>query len=486
MLNTNEISNLFDTSPSLKLLASRNRNRIIAFFLFIFDTENPSAVPEDVLLVRLADFFSEVDFEEDNEDDIPQNFEERAKRAVKIWVSDEYLTNYQNETGDVLYELSTHSYKVMNWLGTLKKRDYVGTDSKFEYIFSRIKTLVEFTNEDKEKRIKSLEKKRAEIAQEIKNLKKGDDMKVYDTHRIRSEIRDITQSAKELLTDFTEVEDNFRDITKGIYRQHAIPNKRKGDILQYTFDALDELKEKPQGKSFYAFWNYLLDRTQQNEFREIIIELYEVLQLRDINFTDPFLRRMKNHLHAAGSRVYEANDKMTEKLTRIIGEKQNTERAKIKTLFQEIKNNLTKLAANNITPNIKLELEGRPQIHLLLERKVTFSPTEIPVYDQHHESNDTGLVDFEQMKKVFNHFAIDKKRLKENIQSQLIDNQQITLQEVIENTGGITEGLAEVFGYFNILKHFKYTYSETGTSDIMFDPEMRKIIRTPEIIIMKM
>jgi len=485
MLNTNDISNLFTTSPSLKLLASRNRNLIITFFLSIFDTESPTAVPEDVLLVRLADFFSEVDFEEDSDDDVPQNFEERAKRTVKIWIGDEYLTNYQNEMGEVLYELSAHSYKVINWLGTLKKRDYVGTDSKFEHIFARIKTLVEFTNEDKEKRIKSLEKRRAEIAQEIKNLKKGEDMKVYDTHRIRSEIRDISQSAKELLTDFTEVEDNFREITKGIYLQHAIPNRRKGDILQYTFDALDELKEKPQGKSFYAFWNYILDRTQQNEFREIIIELYEVLQLRDINFTDPFLRRMKNHLHAAGSRVYEANDKMTEKLTRIIGEKQNTERAKIKTLFQEIKNNLTKIASANISPNIQLKLEGKPEIHLPLERKITYSQTEIPVYDQHHASSDIVDVDFEQMQKVFSHFAIDKKRLKENVKSQLIDNQQVTLVEVIENTGGIRDGLAEVFAYFNILKHFKYTYSEAGTSDIMFDNERRKIIRTPEIIIVK-
>lgn len=482
MLDTNDISNLLDSSPSLKLLASRSRSQIISFFLSVFDTENPSAVSEDNILIELTDFLEEKNFDEEKEDTI-LTFEDKAKKKINEWISTGYLTRYQNESGEIMYELSTHSNKVINWLETLKKRAYIGTDSKFENIFSRIKNLVEFTNEDKDKRIESLEKKKREIEQEIQNLKMGEDMKVYDTDRIQSELRDITQSAKELLSDFTEVEGNFKDITKGIYRQHAIPDQRKGDILRYTFDALDELKEKPQGKSFYAFWNYLLDGSKQNEFREIIEELYKTLQQRDINFTDSFLRRIKKHLHTAGNRVYETNDKMTEKLTRIIGEKQDIERGKVKTILEEIKNNLAKLADNNITPDIELELDGRPDIYLPLERKITFLPTITPTYNDSPEAVAAIDMDFEQMQKIFSQFTIDKKRLKENVKMQLFENQQITLNEVVENTGGITQGLAEVFGYFSILKDFKHKYHQEKTSDIVFDQEAQKVIRTPQVII---
>jgi len=56
MLNPNDISTLFDTSPSLKLLVSQNRSQIISFFLSVFDIENPNPVSGDNILVGLADF----------------------------------------------------------------------------------------------------------------------------------------------------------------------------------------------------------------------------------------------------------------------------------------------------------------------------------------------------------------------------------------------------------------------------------------------
>ena len=57
-----------------------------------------------------------------------------------------------------------------------------------------------------------------------------------------------------------------------IYQKHADSSLSKGDILQFTFDALQELKESNQGKSFYAFWRFLMNAALQNQWEGVIVQ----------------------------------------------------------------------------------------------------------------------------------------------------------------------------------------------------------------------
>ena len=70
--------------------------------------------------------------------------------------------------------------------------------------------------------------------------------------------------AKELLSDFKEVDDNFKDIIKQIY-QRQTDNEQKKDLLTYIFDAYSELKNSQQGRTFYAFWEFLLSAELQKK-----------------------------------------------------------------------------------------------------------------------------------------------------------------------------------------------------------------------------
>lgn len=76
---------------------------------------------------------------------------------------------YQEESGEVFYELSSYSSKVIDWLLSLKKDEFVGTESKFMNLYGQIKELVEFTNEDPEERIHMLEQKKMEIEHQIQS-----------------------------------------------------------------------------------------------------------------------------------------------------------------------------------------------------------------------------------------------------------------------------------------------------------------------------
>jgi len=338
MTDISQILNTLNTSPSVELLRLRNREILIEFFAKTF-TNGQGAIYSENIHSKLADFLEEHEVENDEENEISafDTYETKAKKYILNWTNKGFLTNYPDEQGEVFYELSAHSVKVIDWLASLKKEEFIGTESKFNSILNQLKELVEFTNEDTEKRIQLLEEKKLEIEKQIQRIKIGEDVKVFEEFEIVPRFNQLNQLAKELLSDFKEVEDNFKEITKGIYQKHAEGSLTKSDILEFTFDALDELKESPQGKSFYAFWSFILNPELQNRWESLTKELYKTLEEKAIPLNDPFLKGMKKHLHSSGQKVYKANDKMAEKLSRIIRENENSKSEATKGIIQEIK-----------------------------------------------------------------------------------------------------------------------------------------------------
>ena len=254
MIDSSKISDILNNSPSVELLRLRNREAIIIFLVNTFSNQQGAISSENIHTI-LADYleFRQIENDEESEIEVFDTYEIKAKKYIQNWTNSGFLTNYQDERGEIFYELSSHSSKTIDWLSSLKKEEYVGTESKFKNIFSLLKELVEFTNDDAEKRIQLLEDKKLEIEQQIQRLKIGEDVKVFEEFEIVPRFNQLNQSAKELLSDFKEVEDNFKEITKGIYQKHAEGSLTKSDILEFTFEALDELKESQQGKVFTPF-----------------------------------------------------------------------------------------------------------------------------------------------------------------------------------------------------------------------------------------
>lgn len=90
--------------------------------------------------MQLADFLEYKELEKDEENQILEidSFEDKAKKYVKKWTNNGFLTNYQDERGTIFYELSAHTNKTIDWLPSLKKREFWGTESKFKDIYNII------------------------------------------------------------------------------------------------------------------------------------------------------------------------------------------------------------------------------------------------------------------------------------------------------------------------------------------------------------
>jgi hypothetical protein len=486
MIDSSKISDILNNSPSVELLRLRNREAIIVFLINTFSNQQ-GAISSENIHIQLADYleYMHIEKDEENEINVFDTYEIKAKKYIQIWTNKGFLTNYQDERGEIFYELSSHSSKTIDWLSSLKKEEYVGTESKFKNIFNQLKELVEFSNDDAEKRIQLLEDKKLEIEQQIQRIKIGEDVKVFEEYEIVPRFNQLNHSAKELLSDFKEVEDNFKEITKSIYQKHADGNLTKSDILEFTFEALDELKESQQGKSFYAFWSFLLNPGLQLEWENLTKELYNTLESKGIEINDLFLKGMKMHLYNSGHKVYKANDKMAEKLSRIIRENEASKSEVTKNIIQEIKKSLIEISKKRKRPEISFELETDIEISIPFERKLTFEQTEELIYSEKPKLAKEDITHSKHLSNLFTQSNIDKDILRKRIKEVLKSKSQTTISDVIEYFGGIEKGLPELFGYIGIVKEFKHSISPENTQRIVFDVENKKSIQIPEIIVTK-
>lgn len=462
----------------------------LKFFLtFLMDTfEEQSVVTWETIHLRLVNRLDELEEDAlDEEEELPTSLEtneEKAKRWIQQWANKGYLTNYQDEVGDVRYEISSYTSKVLDWIeNSLKKEDYIGTESKFKSLFGQLKELVEFTNEDRSKRLDLLRNKKLEIEQQIQRLEMGDDIKVFEEYEIVPRYNNLNKVAKELLSDFKEVDNNFKDIIKQIYQQQT-ENSKKKEILHYFFDAYDELKNSSQGKSFYAFWEFLLSASLQKEWEFLTQNLFESLSNKQIDVHDRFLRDVKHHLVDAGQRVYYTNNRMAEKLSRIIRQDEQSNSVITQQVINDIKHSLIEVSKQRETPDLGFEMDAL-EIKLPLERRLTLEPATEIVYKDKPKDAQLDIDDLSRLSQLYNPYYVDREVLRKNIEKVLEHTSQTTLGEVIEASDGISKGLTELLGYFNIMKEYPTTVHADKTQDIVFDTVNMKKIIIPEIIIIR-
>ena len=485
MTETQTLSELISTSPSVELLRLRQREIIILFLYKTFYLTREPVVYE-TLRLQLTDYLSSIDFDSDDENGIStfDSIEDKAAKYITRWTDKGFLSNYQVEDGEAFYELSSYTSKTIDWLLSLKREEFVGTESKFKQLFNQLENLVEFTNEDASERIRILKEKKREIEMQIEELELGGNAMVYEEYQILPRFRRLTHEAKELLSDFKEVEDNFKAITKSIYQKHTEKGVSKGDILGFTFDALDKLQKSSQGKSFYAFWDFLMSANLQERWDDMVNQLYDSLDKKQMRQDDLFLMHINTYLYNSGRKVYRANDKMAEKLSRIICETDNTQNKASLRVIQDIQTLLIESQKKKIKPDVSLSVDMLPEIFMPLERRLTMEKSVDIDYNTTLELADNDIVNAEYADKLFENQGIDRNLLKSRIAESVKKEKQVTLQEVIEMNGGLEKGLAELFGYFSVMKDFRHSVSPDQTNVIDFNTEEKKSIVIPEILIL--
>ncbi len=477
------LKSLLATAPVIKLLRARNAALVLSFLYRSFKEQNQIVRTQYELLSQLSDFLEYLN-DEDLRDESGTDYQTIAADLLHKWCDEDhlYLRRYLNEGGEAVLELTTHTEKAFQWMDLLQKREFVGAESRFRNIVLQLQEIIDNTSEDPAKKLSELEEKKREINAQIKRLKKTGKVNTYNDTQIKERFFNLSRTARELIADFKEVEQNFRDISLNIYRQQASRQVGKGKILSYTLDATDELKNSDQGKSFYAFWQFLIADNRQDEMRQMIHSLYDILTERAVEANDPFLKKIKFHLHNAGKKVIDSNHTIAEKLSRTLAERNLAERQRTRELINEIKQKAIEKIGHLQGRRKFINIEGWPQVSMVMDRPLG-EPEQITNFAHQPTPVSDDVVSEADISAIFEQFEMNRLELEQRITELLRHQQSIRLEEVVRRFP-VTRGLAELITYLSIASFYtQHRIDQTVTVPISWkESKVKKALLMPEVV----
>jgi len=427
--------------PAWRLLASGHAPLVVSFLHRVFVLPNVRVISEADITEALEDELFSLR-EQSEGDPYPQN----AQEYLKDWAASDkgWLRKfYKPGTDEAQFDLTPATEKAIAWLATLTERPFVGTESRLLTLFALLEQISAGTEADPSKRVEDLRKKRDELDAEIAHVLAGH-MPLLDETAIKDRFQQFQQLARELLTDFREVEHNFRQLDRKVREKIALWEGAKGELLDEIMGERDAIGNSDQGRSFRAFWDFLMSSRRQEELSERLAQVLALPAVVALN-PEPRTRRVHHDWLEAGEHTQRTVAQLSQQLRRFLDDRAFLENRRILDLLRGIESKA--LALRESLPAVSLmSLDAMgADIELPLERPL-FTPkaktrlTE-PILDADEEDIDTA--------RLFNQIVVDKDRLRGTIQRALRQQTQITLHDLLE-TAPLQQGLAELVAYLEL------------------------------------
>lgn len=477
------IRHLKDHNPSLRLLRLENAPLIVGFLYQHFKSDNNIVLSSIELTTRLSDYLHNL--RENYGDNI---YPDTAKNYLDKWTSEGFLRKYYTPDSDEpVFELTPATEKAIEWIRDLDKKEFVGTESRLLKIFEILKEIVYKSSDDPQKRMDELERQRQDIEKEIEKIKAGEIEKFSET-QIKERFYDVSDTARKLISDFRQIEYNFREIDRSLREKQLNSNLKKGKLLEDVFRSHDLLWQTDQGNSFRAFWEFLMSQSKQEELDDLIESVNRLPTVRDIK-NDDFINRIKVSMIEAGDKVNKTIHHLVEQLRKYLDDKTLLENKRIIEVIRGIKASALEIK-NNPTIGYSgdkdfMTVEDKPDIKLIMERPL-FSPAKgVEIRGAELEEGNADSVDASVL---YRQLYIDYDILKNNIRELLKFKTQATLKQITD-VYPIEKGLIEILAYYDIAGKDSKSFinDETTEAIIIINRETGRYfeIQTPQVIFCK-
>ena len=483
-LDYHTLEALLQHNPAWRLLRSDYATMVISFLDRVFVAQNRR-------------FISQAELAEALEDDLytlrdrlgPDAFPKSALEYLNDWANPDkaWLRKlYKAGSDEPQFDLTPAIEKVVTWLGTLTERSFVGTESRLLTLFSLLQEMIEGTETDPKVRIKELKKRSSEINAEIQHIRNGN-LPLLDDTALKDRFQQFNQIARELLSDFRQVEQNFRTLDRQVREQIALWEGNKGTLLQQIMSERDAIADSDQGKSFKAFWDFLMSQDRQEELTERLDGLLKLPAIQEMR-PDPRTRRLHYDWLEAGEHTQRTVAELSGQLRRFLDDQAWLENRRIMEILRSVETHALKVREVPPEGDFMSISENSISFELPMERPL-FKPKIRPII--HSENLDISSDEDIDPSVLFQQFAIDKARLRQNIRKALQLRSQVSLRELVQEHP-IEKGLAELVTYFQIgVGELGAHVDETSTETVEWWTETKddlphlKKIRLPLVIFVK-
>jgi Protein of unknown function (DUF3375) len=480
MMKYEQIKYELENSTTIKLLRSQNAALVLSFLHQQFKVTQTVSITQIELETKLGDFLEYL------QHDDRENYSRSAKEYLSNWCDDRLLRKIFNSSDEALFTLTPSAEKAIAWIEELQQRDeFIGTESRFLQIFSLLKEIQDRSTTDVETRIAQLEQERDNMQAQIDLIRETGEVDLYSQTQLQERFILADKLARQLVADFGDIEQNFRDLTRKIQAAQLEKDSRKGTVLGQVLDADAELKESPQGRSFYAFWSFLVSENKRQELKSTIQNVYQLEELQPIIQDYAILRRIERSLLDAGDNIFQSNRRLSEKLRQMLDERNLQQNRRIAELINDVQRIALQVANDPPLDSDFCIVEGEPAIYLPMARPLhPLEATEVPTFDLNFTDLPESVPEAE-ITELYQQFYVDESELIQRLDRTLEQRSTIGLTDLIQ-LYPITQGLSEVLAYVAIADRLGRHSIDTSIIELITIPSLEAGIdlklQLPQII----
>ncbi|MGL5867237.1 MAG: DUF3375 domain-containing protein [Dermatophilaceae bacterium] len=436
-MDHDDIDALRERHAAWRLLRAGHATMILSFLGTYFVEANRGACSANDLAVALDDHLYDLNVAT-SEDTGQVRFPKEPREYLEDWAATDsgYLRRfYPRGDDEVHYEVTPAFEKAYAWVASLTARPFVATESRLHTAVELLRQIVTGTDSNPDRRLIELHRRRAEIDAEIASVEAGQ-LTLLAPAGVRDRYQQFTATARELLSDFREVEENFRRLDRAAREKIATWDGAKGALLTDLVGSRSEITHSDQGHSFQAFYDFLLSESRQQELTDL---LNHVVVLDEVDAD----RRMKGIHHdwfEAAERAQRTVRQISEQLRRFLDDQIWMENRRVLDLVRDIES--AALDVRDDPPALGLDVD-EPGIVISL-------PFERPLYQRPAVAAVESLIppttDEVDPELLFVQTFVDQARRVDNIRTVLPERSVALLSDIVAMYP-LEQGAAEIVGY---------------------------------------
>lgn len=449
MLTYDALSELRERHAAWRLLRAQHAPLVLAFLGRVFVEDNTRTLAMSDLVSALDDELYALR-QVRGDDALPQT----PTAYLTDWTAAGWLRMYYPaDSDDPHVEATPALERAVAWVEGLAERAFIGTESRLATLVDLLSQIVHGSETDPRRRLEQLHTERARLDEEIARAEQGQVDVLGETAQ-RERYQQFSASARELLADFREVEAKFRGLDRGMRQTIAGWDGSKGELLDQILGDRNSITDSDQGRSFHAFYDFLLSSDRQDELADLLAQVHRMPSLDP----DPRVRRVHHDWLVAAERTQATVRQLSDQLRRFLDDRVWLENRRVMDLLRSIET--TSLTLPPGEHRVVSELDAlSPALRLPLERPLYARPAETRLESAIGEED----VDGADTAALFAQQYVDQQRLARQVREALAGRSQVELDTILADYP-VEQGLAEIVAYLGLV--------EDGV-DVVLDAEER-------------
>lgn len=444
-----ELVSLRGNHPAWRLLAADNAPLVIGFCERVFLLPNVRSIAHPDLVEGLQDHIDAL------HKVTPDAYPKKVEAYISDWSDPRtgwLRRNFPTDAEVAYYQPTSAVETAAELVRGLGRRSFLGTASRLLTVRDLLRQIAAGAATDPEIRLAALQRQQAEIDAQIASIRSGGDEGLDDT-AIRERHDQAVATARELLADLREVEENFRELDRDVRRRATTWDGPRGEFLATVFGSTQEIGASDQGRSWRAFWEHLLSSSQQVELDDLLALLPSLGALagHDSNALSTLLR---TDLIVAAEATQRTVASLSAQLRAFLDEQTWSEGRRINAAIRKVLTAAMDVATDpSRRPSGAESTDLRADINLPLERPL-YTPRSESTFDADQQTDeiDTDVIE-SALDELLDLSFIDVQRLRAGVEEVVADHGGIASLSQVLTRYPLNDGLAELVGYLQVAEY---------------------------------